>query len=176
MIDRFARHPTAANLLMLILLAAGVLSLPLLRRETFPDFTPDEVEVQILYRGATPDEVEEAVCQRVEDALDGVKYVKEIRSDAREGLAIITVEMDEAGVVNTFQNDIETEIDAITDFPADVEDPVIKQLGLTDPVTVLLISGPMNAGDLKVYCEQVKDRLQALPEVSLVKLQGFSDR
>ena len=61
MIHFFARHPTAANLLMAGFVAIGLLSLPLLRRETFPDITPSEVQVELLYPGATAEEVEEAV-------------------------------------------------------------------------------------------------------------------
>ncbi len=91
MIRFFATHPTAANLLMMRFLAAGLLSLPTLRRETLPDFTPDEVEVRVIYPGASAEEVEEAICERVEDALDGIKYIEEVRSDAREGLSIVTV-------------------------------------------------------------------------------------
>lgn len=176
MIDRFARHPTAANLLMVVFIVAGVLSLPSLRRETFPDFAPSEVEIRIPYRGATAEQVEEVVCQRVEDALDGVRFVDELRCDARENLATITVEMEDDGDVATFVRDITTEVDAIDDFPSGVEDPVIQELGQTDVVLVLLVAGPMSAGDLKIYCEQLKDRLQQLPEVSLVKMEGFSDR
>lgn len=176
MIERLARHRTAANLLMLLGLAAGLMAMPSLRRETFPDFAASEVEVRVPYPGATSAEVEEVICQRVEDALDGVKFVKELRSEAREGIAIFTVEMDDAGDVTIFQNDIVTEVDAIDDFPEDVEDPVIRQLGLTDVVMLLMASGPMSAGDLKVYCEQLKDRLQELDQVSLVTVEGFSDR
>ncbi|MEP4682459.1 MAG: efflux RND transporter permease subunit, partial [Rhodopirellula bahusiensis] len=91
MIDQFARHPTLANLLMLLFIIAGVFALPKLERETFPEFTATEIQIQILYRGATAEEVEEAVCQRVEDAIDGVENVKEVRSDAQEGVAGITV-------------------------------------------------------------------------------------
>jgi hydrophobic/amphiphilic exporter-1 (mainly G- bacteria), HAE1 family len=176
MIERLARHPTAANLLMLILFAAGIYAIPHLRRETFPDFAASEVEIRIPYPGATAEEIEETVCQRVEDALDGVKFVKELRSEAREGMAIFTIEMDDAGVITTFQNDITTEVEAIDDFPEDVEDAVIRQLGLTDVVMVLLAAGPMTAGDLRLYCEQLKDRVQELPDVSLVTVEGFSDR
>ncbi|MDA1014406.1 MAG: efflux RND transporter permease subunit [Planctomycetota bacterium] len=176
MMEMLVRHRTAANLLMLLFLAAGVYALPQLRRETFPDFAASEVEIRIAYPGATAADVEEAICRRVEDALDGVKFVKELRSDAREGLAVFTAEMENTGHLATFQNDLETEVKAITDFPDNVEDAIIRQLGQTDVVMVLLAAGPMSAGDLKVYCEQLKDRLQELPEVSLVALEGFSDR
>ena len=110
MIKFFAQHPTAANLLMVALLAIGIFALPSIRRETFPEYVPSEVEIRIAYPGATAEEVEEAVCQRVEDALDGINFVEEIRSDAREGFAIITVEMAENGHFQSFLNDIKKEI------------------------------------------------------------------
>jgi len=68
MIRYFASHPTAANLLMLIFIVMGLQAFPTLRRETLPDFTAREVEVRVEYPGATAEEVEEAICQRVEDA------------------------------------------------------------------------------------------------------------
>ncbi|QDV63071.1 efflux RND transporter permease subunit [Crateriforma conspicua] len=176
MIDQFARHPTLANLLMLLFIIAGLFALPKLERETFPEFTATEIQIQILYRGATAEEVEEAVCQRVEDAIDGVENVKEVRSDAQEGVAVITVEMRDGADISIFQDDIESEVEAITEFPVDVEDPVITQLGRTEAVMVLLVTGPMPTGDLKIYCEDLKDRLQQVPQVSLVELGGFSDR
>ena len=175
MISFFAKHPTAANLLTLIFLSIGVLSIRSLRRETLPDFSPTEVEVRVVYRGATAEEVEEAVCQRVEDALDGVRFVKELRSDARESLAIVTAEMQPDGDYQAFKDEIDTEVAAIDDLPPETEDPVITQLHTTDLVLSVLVTGPMPLTDLKAYCEDFKERLQQQPEVSLVQLQGFSD-
>lgn len=175
MIAFFARHPTAANLLMLIFLAAGLLTVSRLRRETFPDFRPTEVEVRVVYRGATAEEVEEVVCQRLEDALDGVRFVKELRSDARDGLAIVNVEMEPQANYQAFKDEIDTAVAAIDDFPPDVEDPVISQLHTTDLVLSILVTGPMSTADLKAYCEDFKNRLQQQPDVSLVRIRGFSD-
>ncbi len=175
MIRFFTTHPTAANLLMLVFVVVGIITFRNLRRETFPDFTVPEVEVRVVYPGATAPEVEDVVCRRVEDVLDGIKYVKEIRSDAREGVAIITVEMEEGGDFAEFKDDIETEVATIDDFPDDVEDPVIKQLGTTELVLSLIVTGPMEPRDLKAYCEDLKERLQSDPQVSTVDIRGFSD-
>lgn len=175
MISFFAKHPTAANLLMLLLLAMGILSIRSLRRETFPDYSPTEVQVRIVYPGATATEVEEAICQRVEDALDGVRFVKELRSDAREGVAIITAEMVPGGDYQGFKDEIDTEVAAIDDLPVDAEDPVIVQLHTTDLVLSVLVSGPLPLPDLKAYCEDLKERLQQQPAISLVEIGGFSD-
>ncbi len=172
----FAGHPTAANLLMLIFLFMGVLSVTNLQRETFPEFTPNEVRVSVAYPGATAEDVEEAICQRIEDALDAISNVEEVRSDARENLGQVTVEMVEGADPITFFNDIKTEVDAIDNFPEQAEDPVVTELNRTELVCAVAVAGPMTPADLKVYCEDVKDRMRRLPEISEVELTGFSDR
>ena len=175
MIRFFAKHPTAANLFVLIFVAAGLLALPNIRRDTFPEFTPSEVQIKVVYPGATAEEVEEVVSQRVEDAIDGVSFVKEVRSESREGLALIVAEKETAGDLRSFIDDIEKEVAAISDFPIEVEDPVITELGKTDLVISLIVSGPMPVTDLKTYCENLKDRMQEAG-LSLIDITGFSDR
>lgn len=175
MIRFFANHPTAANLLMLIFIVMGVSSISSLRRETFPDFSADQVEVRVIYPGATAEEIEEAVCRRIEDAVDGVNYVDEIRSEAQEGLARVVIEMQEGKDLPKFIDDIKTEVDAINDFPDIAEDPVVAELGRTDNVVSVAVTGPMSPPDLKAYCEELKDRLQTEAGISLVTIRGFSD-
>ena len=76
MIRYFTTHPTAGNLLMIILLAMGLFALPGLQRATFPDFKATAVEVRVQYPGATAVDVEEAICRRIENAVDGVEFVE----------------------------------------------------------------------------------------------------
>ncbi len=176
MISFFARHPTAANLLMVLLLAAGAISLPSLKRETLPDFAADSAEVRVIYPGASAAEVEESICQRLEDAIDDVTDIDEVRCDAREGLATATIDMVEGGDLDRFLSEVKTEVEAIDDFPDLAEKPTIRELNRTDNVISVAVSGPMAEPDLKVYAQDLKDRLTALPEVSQVELQGFSQR
>lgn len=174
MIRFFAGHPTAANLIMALLMLVGLLSLPGLLRETMPDYAPSEAEIRIPYPGATAEDVEEVVAQRIEDALDDINHVQEIRSDSREGLSITVIEMSESGDFQTFFNDVERSIDAIDDFPNDIEEPVIEELGRTDHVLGLLVSGPLSVPDLKAYSEDLKDRMQE-QGIALVNIDGFSE-
>ena len=92
-IRAFAKHPTAANLLMLGLIVMGVVALPKMQRETFPEFGAHKVRISIVYPGATADQVEEAICVRVEDAISGVGFVEEVVAEAREGVGQIVVEI-----------------------------------------------------------------------------------
>ncbi len=173
----FAAHPTAANLMMILAFLLGAISLPEINRATFPTLPLDQVQVEITYPGASTEEAEEALCQRIEDALDGITGLERMACEARENLARATLDMDlDDGNFDRFFTDIKAEIDAIDDFPADAEEPVVRQLGRTDLVTAIAISGDMARPDLKAYTEAVKRRLQRLPEVSQVDVQGFSDR
>ena len=171
----FASHPTAANLLMVILIALGLFTVGDLRRETLPDFAPTECEIVVKYPGATAEDVENAVCRRIEDAANNVNNVLEIRSEARENMARVVVEMIDGCDMQGFLNDVKTEVEAIDDFPDETELPIIKQLGKTDMVVSVAITGPMSVPDLKIFCEQVKDRMLRSGAISRVDVLGFSD-
>jgi len=175
MIRYFAGHPTAANLLMLIFIVAGLAIAPSLRRETFPRIDPNEVQATVAYPGAAPAEVANAVCQRIEDAADSVDSMAEIRCEAREGMAIATFEMIEGANFDRFFLDIKTEVDAIDSFPDEVETPVVKQLGLADFVAAVAITGPDRLPDLKAYAEAVKARMLRWGGIPNVEVTGFSD-
>ncbi len=175
MIKFLAGHPTAANLLMLLFLVAGALTLPSIKRETLSDYAPSEVEIRIRYPGATALEVEEAVTQRIENALDDVNFVAELRTDSRENFSITVVEMSDDGDFQTFFNDIERSVGAIDDFPLEIEEPIIEELDRTDLVLGVLVSGPMRPPDLKTYSEDLKERMQEAG-LSLISIEGFSER
>ena len=172
----FTAHPTAANLLMVIFFALGLVALPGLQRASFPDLPVVLVEVTVPYPGASPTEVEEAICARLEEAVEGVNDLVETVCEALENRARAVFEMNERANLDRFFNDIKTEIEAIDTFPTQAETPVVRRLGLTFPVTSIAIYGPLSRPHLKVYAEQVRDRLQTLPEVSQVDISGFSDR
>lgn len=160
---------------MLFLAVLGLSALPSLQRETFPDFAAQKLQITVAYPGASAEDVEEAVCQRLEDAIDGISDVAEMTCEAREGVSISVVEMEEGGDLARFMDDVKTEVDAISSFPEQTELPVIKELGRTDQVVSIAITGPMSVSDLKAYAEQVKEKMQQLPEVSQIDVAGFSD-
>ncbi len=175
MIAFFARHPTAANLLMVAFLVLGLFTAPNLRRDTFPRIQPTKVQVSVAYPGARAEDVEEAICRRIEDAIDAVNQVAKVACEAREGLAQATIEMEEGGNLDRFAADIKSEVDAITEFPDRAEDPIIKQLGMTDFVAAVAITGFKSARDLKAFAEALKARMLQQPGIAKVEIEGFSD-
>ena len=176
MIRYFVSHPTAANLVAVAIVIIGVFAIPTVKRETFPDIPPKEVEVRVVYPAATAEEVEEAICRRIEDAVESVNDVEEIQCEARENRGTARIKMLEGRNYDRFFTEVRTEVEAIDNFPVESEDPVIKQLGLTDFVAAIAVAGPMSATDLKSYAEGFKARLLALDEISQVNITGFSDR
>ena len=174
MIRYFANHPTAANLLMAGLLVAGLAFMPTVKRETFPDIPARSVEVRVPFPGATAVDVEEAICQRIEDAADGIDNRDETRCEAREGAAVATLVMREGRDLDRFLGDVKSVVDAITDLPDAAEEPVVRQLGRSDFVAFIAIAGPLRPEGLKAYAERMKDGLLAIPGVAQVTVRGFS--
>ncbi|WP_303906684.1 efflux RND transporter permease subunit [Thiohalomonas denitrificans] len=176
MIRWFTGHPTAANLLLVLLLAVGLFAAPSLKRETFPDYRPVEVSVQVEYRGATAADVEDAVCRRLYDAVKGVDFLNEVECVAQDNLASATVSMLAGGDAIRFLNDIDTEVNALTDLPERAEDPVVRELNRSDLVAAVAFSGDMPLDQLEDYALRLEDRLMALHGVADVAIHGLSQR
>ncbi len=175
MIRYLTGHPTLANILMVGFLVAGAFAAPSLLRETFPRVEPRFVQISVAYPGGRPEDIEEAICARIEDALDGISNVEEIICEAREGMAQAKVEMVEGTSLDRFLADVKNEVDAISDFPDKAEDPVVKQLGRTDFVASVAVTGIGNPTDLKAYSEEIKTRMLQWGGIPQVEVKGFSD-
>jgi multidrug efflux pump subunit AcrB len=175
MIAWFARHQTAANLLMVAIMLLGLVALPGLQRETLPELQSDTVQIRVIYLGATPGEVEDAICRRLEDVLESITDLDEMSCEAREGVGTATAIMSEGSEMARFLDDVKTGVDAIDDFPEQTEPPVVEELNRTDAVISVALTGPQDPVALKAYAEDLKDRMMAATEVAEVTVTGFSD-
>lgn len=180
MIRYFVTHPTAANLLMLIIMVLGLTALPKLQRDTFPVIPATEVEVRLSYPGATALDVEQGICHVTEEALDTVTDIIEVRCDARENLAIVTAKMKENGDLGTFYDDVKSAVESVTTFPEKVEPPSTILLERTANIASIAITAEpgveLSTESLNRYAEKVKSRIARDRRIALVKLRGFSDR
>ena len=175
MIRYFAAHPTISNILMMAVLALGLASLGSLNKESFPQIKPSKVQVTAAYPGASPADVEDGICNPLEDATDGISFLKEQNCDARDNMAIFILEMQEAGNIREFTDDIKTAIDAIQNFPENVESPVIKQLGRVNAVAnVAITADKLTPSELKALADYYRGRLLANPQIPIVTMDGFS--
>lgn len=176
MIRFFAGHPTIANLLMILFLAAGLFVGPSLLRETFPRATQNQVEVSVPYPGARPEDVESAICERIENALDAVTGIERQSCESLEGLARALVRMREGEEFQGFVADITSEIEAISDLPDRAEAPRIRPLGQTDFVVSVAVTGPESRVVLKDYAEDLRGRMLRWGGIPKVDIKGFSTR
>jgi hydrophobic/amphiphilic exporter-1 (mainly G- bacteria), HAE1 family len=176
MIRFFTGHPTIANLLMILFLTAGLFVGPTLLRETFPRADLNKVEVLIPYPGARPEDVETAICELVENALDAVTGIDTQTCEAREGSARAIVKMREGDNFQSFVADVKSEIEAITEFPERAEPARIKVQGQTDFVASVAITGPDTRLDLKDYAEEIRTRMLRWGGLPKVDIKGFSAR
>ncbi len=121
-----ANNAIAANLLMIILIGAGIYTAVTMQKEVEPNYAPDQVDVTVSYPGASPEEVEQGIVLPVEEAVRGVNGIREIRSSAREGGGSVSLEL-VAGVdrMKAFQ-DVDQAVSQIRTFPVDAEQPEVR--------------------------------------------------
>lgn len=172
MIAWFTRNGVAANLLMLILVIGGLASAFTAKTELFPEFSLDMVVVRVPFLGASPEEVEELVVIRIEEALQGVNGIKEINSTASEGYGSVNVTVDKGYPVSKLKDDIKTRVDAIPSFPANTERPIVEEILIPKDVIRVSVYGNTNAIEIKKIAQRVRDELTEISGISQVSLEG----
>lgn len=171
-IAAFARNSVFSTVGMLIIFAGGALAALMIVRERFPVSKIDLVTVLVPYPGADPEEVEEAVCTKIEEAINGVEGIKEYTTKSFENYGMAYIEVLEKYDTNVVAQEITSRIDAISTFPGDAEKPIITRPVLPDEVIQVGLTGTLDERRLKEWAEDVKRDLQALPQISQVEIVG----
>lgn len=171
----FASNVVFANIMIFLMFLLGFVSIVMMRREMFPEMSLDRISVTVAYPGADPEEVEEGILRKMEDALQGENGIKELLTSAKEnvGTAIITV--DKSAETQEVLDRVTSKINSISTFPLDAENPVISEMLLEDPVMILSVSGNMSEGRLKEWAERIKEDLLQLDEITIVDIFGARD-
>ncbi len=167
-----ARHGVASNLLMIFLLAAGFLSMGTIVTEVFPESDLDMISVRVQYPGASPEEVEEGIVQRVEERIESIEGIRRITSTASEGVGLVLAELNLGANKDRALNDIKAEVDRITSFPLDAEQPEVTIVSPRSRVIEIAIYGDVSERALKELANRVKDDLSTMPEISYVQTKG----
>ena len=156
----FARNHIAANLLMGVIIMAGVAALPQMPQKTFPDIDVKLVTVNVEYLGAAPEEVEEGVCIRIEEELEGIEGIERLQSTANEGFCSVRVELFDEADENRALDDVKNRIDAIDTFPEETEKPVVTLLTPQRAVMDIALTGPSDERTLKIIGQRVRDEIE----------------
>ncbi len=170
-----AKNSVAANILMIFLLVGGLFMASNIKQEVFPEFELDTVTITVAYPGASPEEVEKGVILPVEEAIEGINGIKEIRSTANESSGTVTVEAVTGYDMQKLYQDIKNEVDRIDSFPTDAEDPQVFIPSRRITVTTLILYGNQSKQTLKEYADIVKNRLIADDRITVVEISGAND-
>ena len=168
----FASNHVAANLMMWFIIVAGLISVFSIRKQTTPEIELNWIQVQVPYLGAAPQEVEEGVVIKVEEAVQDIQGIVEIRSRANEGLGSVTLEISRDEDINEILTLVKTRVDAISTFPALTEKPVIYKVEPDTPVIFVAIHGEIDDFSRKLIAQEVRDELLLMPEISKVDFYG----
>jgi multidrug efflux pump subunit AcrB len=168
----FSENHVAANLLMLFLLVAGIVTALSIKLEIFPDTTLDRIAISTTYSGASPVEVEEAVVRRIEEKIAGLSGIKRIDSTVREGSGTVSVEVMKGCNARQLMDDIKSEVDRITTLPDEAEKPVIREAIRRRQVITLAIYGDVPEATIKYWTEKLRNDLTNLSGVTQADLSA----
>ena len=168
----FGANPVAANLLMFLMIVAGLATLPLVQQKTFPDINVNVIQIGVTYLGAAPEEVEEGVCVRIEEEIQGIEGIEKITSSAAEGACGVSAELIQGFPTERALSEIKNAVDGISTFPVETEKPIINQIIVTRNAIKIALWGDAPEETLKAMGEQLRDEIAALPDVTQVQLNN----
>jgi len=171
----FARNSVAANLLMWILLIGGVFGAFGIQKQVFPNFEVNLISVRVPYLGAAPQEVEEGVLLKVEDAIKDLDGIKQITSTATEGMGSVTIEVEEDYDVQVVLDEVKSQVDAIPSFPGNTEKPIVYRTKFQQDVLWIAVYGDASERELKEFAKNLRDDVANLPGISSVQVVGDRD-
>ncbi len=157
----FVRHRTAANLLLVILIAAGIAAFPRMRAQFFPDVVIETIRIGITWDGAGADDVDRAIVQLLEPTLLSVEGVEGSESTSREGSASISLDFENGWNMSRALDDVQAAVDGVNNLPEDAEEPRVRRSAWRDRVTDIVITGPVGVDQLGRFADELLARLFA---------------
>lgn len=171
-LEWMTKNSVAANLIMFALLVGGLLVLPRIKQEVFPEFELGIVVVNVVYPGASPADVEEGVLLAIEESARDVEGIKEVRGTASEGVGVVTIELLSGVDKSRALADIKSAVDRIQSFPEDIERPVVSLALSRKEVVSVLVHGDTDEKSIRTMAETVRDDLLAIDGIDVVELYG----
>jgi multidrug efflux pump subunit AcrB len=172
-INYFIKYPIAANLLMFAILLIGVIGGTLMKSTFFPENPSRNIAIQIVFPGASPEEIEEGVITKIEENLKGVTGVERVTSVSSENSGSINVEVMRGKNTDLILQDVKNAVDQINSFPVDMEPPVVFKVENLELSASFAISGEVDLRTLKRFARQAEDDLLAMDGISKVGITGY---
>lgn len=171
----FIRNRVFANIATVVIIFAGFVAVTGMIREFFPETSVDIILISVPYPGADPEEVEEGICRKIEEAVESIEGIKQYNTKSSENVGSAFVEVDEGYDMDEVYDRVRNAVDSISTFPRDAEKPVISEMTFRQQVLFLVLWGDQKERTLKEWAEEVKDELQRLPGLTQVSVSGTRD-
>ncbi|MFT5521231.1 MAG: multidrug efflux pump subunit AcrB [Enterobacterales bacterium] len=169
----FAKNDVAANILMAVVVLSGLYALKnSIPVDMFPEFEISTVQVNMALPGASPEEVEESITIRIEEAVQSLSGIKEMVSRSSEGSSAVTIEVEDGYDVRQMLDEVKIRVDAINNFPDESERPLVTTPQRQFDAIALIISGEYDALTLRRYAEDIRDEVASLPGVTQVSVDN----
>ena len=153
------KNHVTVNLVMVFIIVAGLITVMKMRREMFPQFALDMIVVSVDYPGSSPEEVEEGICIKIEEQIEGIEGIDRIISTAREGNGEVLVELESGMDVQKVLDEIKAEVDRIDTFPVEAEEPLVLEIIERDPTIFIAAYGDVSERHLRQAAEKIRDDL-----------------
>lgn len=174
LIGRFAQHAVAANLLMIIMLLAGVWGLSKLNTQFLPNFALDIISVRVVWSGASAEDVETSITSPIEQELRNLDNVKKMTSTSANGISNITLEYYEGSNMSEALDQVNEKVSLLRNLPSTAEKPEVSKVVRYEPIANVLLSGPADVNDLRHLSYKIEQDLLSAG-IDKVTIQGLPE-
>ena len=168
-------NPVLANILMMLIFGCGLVGYFVMVREIFPRFDLDIITVTVQYPGADPEEVEEGIAIKLEEALEGTEGIDDIITISREGVCSVQIECKDNADATEVKDKVKNLVDSITTFPEDAENPIVAEVEFLDTVCSLVLWGDLPEYQLKETARMLEYELLQIKGISQTGISGIRD-
>jgi multidrug efflux pump subunit AcrB len=172
LIEWWARNSVAANLLMVGIFVAGIIGFSSLEREMDPQVRFPGLEIEVVWPGAAPQEVEEQIVARIEEAVSDMDSIEWVRSTSAESYGGVYILAEQQVDFTQFMNDVKIRVDSISSFPRDIEQPKVRQWVNRNEFIRVAVHGDLTERELKRLAEKLRREAAVLPAITVVELFG----
>jgi len=163
----FARNPVAANLLMIFILVGGALTAFTINKQMFPQVQINWIEFSAPYPGAAPQEVEEGITIKIEEALETIQGLDRVITYSNRNSSSGYFRVDESYDPQIVLEEVKSQIDSIPSFPDGMERPTVERIKYRQEVMYISLYGDVSHAELKELGRTIHDEIQQLPQVNI---------
>ncbi len=168
----FARNSVAANLLMIFILLGGLLTADTIRKQMFPQVKINWIQFNASYPGAAPQEVEEGITIKIEEALESVRGLERVITYSGRNYSTGYFRVDEEYDPQIVLEEIKSQVDSIPSFPEGMERPKVERIKFRQEVMYISLYGDLSNTELKELGRKIHDEIQQLPFINVSEYYG----